>query len=48
MKKRKMLLRVIKRRVCLFTSVSEAENQEDRTDEIAMDGLLHIQILGNI
>jgi hypothetical protein len=35
----KMLLRVIKRRVCGFTSVSEAENQKGRMDEVAMEGL---------
>ena len=45
MKKRKMPLGVIKRRECGFTSVSEAENQKDLMDEIAMEELLHIQNL---
>jgi len=38
MKKRKMLLGVTKRSVCGFTSVSEAENQMDLMEEIAMEG----------
>jgi hypothetical protein len=46
MKKRKMLLRVTKRNVCGFTSVSEVENQRDRMEEIVMEGFLHIQNLG--
>jgi hypothetical protein len=37
-----------KKNVCGFTSVSEAENQKDRMEEIAMEGFLHIQNLGNI
>ena len=37
-----------KRSVCGFTSVSEAGNQKDRLEEIAMEGFLHIQNLGNI
>jgi hypothetical protein len=43
-----MLLRVIQRRVCGFTIVSEAEIQKGRMDEIAMKELLNIQSLGNI
>jgi len=37
-----------KRSVCGFIIVSEAENQKDRMEEIAMEGFLHIQNLGNI
>jgi len=43
-----MLLGVTERSVCGFTSVSEAENQMDSMEEIAMEGFLHIQNLGNI
>jgi hypothetical protein len=39
---------VTKRNVCVFTGVSEAENQKDHMEEIAMEGFLHIQNLGNI
>jgi hypothetical protein len=39
---------VTKRIVCEFTSVSAAENQEDRMKEITMEGFLHIQNLGNV
>jgi hypothetical protein len=37
---------VTKRILCGFASVSEAENQKARMEEIAMEGFLHIQNLG--
>lgn len=43
-----MQLRVTKRRVCGFTSDTEAENQKGHIEETAIEGFLYIQNLGNV